>query len=578
MTLALHGVAVSRGVAIGRVHLLRRDALDIDEVTLEAQMIEAEVARFDAAIATARAQLADVRDRIPASTKSNIASFIDTHILMLEDPAIVEETRATIRERGCNAEWALKVGADAIIAVFDEMEDAYLKTRRDDVQHVVDRIQRVLRNHQPVEQALARRALTGTVIVADDLTPADTALLDTERVAAFATEYGGPTSHTAIIARSLNLPSVVGLHELVRYAKPGDEVVIDGDAGVLLLNPDPEIRNFYQAKKAKILRHRTVLRDLTDRPAITRDGIAVTLNANVELPGDFDAAERYRADGVGLYRTEFLYMNRSEGLPDEDEHFAAYAALIAKVKGKPVTIRTVDLGADKPLDAASTQHAVNPALGLRAVRLCLKEVDLFRPQVKAILRASALGPVKLMVPMLSSLAELERVFALIAEARAELAEAGEAFDPRMPIGGMVEVPAAAVCADAFAAKLDFLSIGTNDLIQYTMAIDRVDDQVSYLYDPLNLGVLRLVQTTIEAGNHAGIPVAMCGEMAGDPRYVQLLLAMGLREFSVHPNTLLEVKKLVRATSVAQLATRVNAAIRSRDPEEIRRVVERLDEA
>lgn len=578
MTLALHGVAVSPGVAIGRVHLVRRDALDIDEVTLAADLVEAEVARFDAAIATARAQLADVRDRIPASTKSNIASFIDTHILMLEDPAIVEETRATIRERRCNAEWALKVGADAIIAVFDEMEDAYLKTRRDDVQHVVDRIQRVLRNHQPVEQALARRALTGTIIVADDLTPADTALLDTARVAAFATEYGGPTSHTAIIARSLNLPSVVGLHELVRYAKPGDEVVIDGDAGVLLLDPDPEIRHFYQAKKAKILRHRTVLTDLTDRPAITRDGIAVTLNANVELPGDFDAAEGYRADGVGLYRTEFLYMNRSEGLPNEDEHFAAYAALIAKVKGKPVTIRTVDLGADKPLDAASTHHAVNPALGLRAVRLCLKEVDLFRPQVKAILRASALGPVKLMIPMLSSLAELERVFALIDEARAELAEAGEAFDPRMPIGGMVEVPAAAICADAFAARLDFLSIGTNDLIQYTMAIDRVDDQVSYLYDPLNLGVLRLVQTTIEAGIHAGIPVAMCGEMAGDPRYVQLLLAMGLREFSVHPNTLLEVKKLIRETSVAQIASRVKAAIRSRDPEEIRQVVERLDEA
>lgn len=575
MTLVLHGTAVSRGVAIGRVHVIRRDALDIDELTLTPERIEAEVARFDEAVATARTQLAGIRDQIPASTKSNIASFIDTHILMLEDPAIVDETRATIRERACNAEWALKLEAEAIISVFDEMEDPYLKTRRDDVQHVVDRIQRVLKNQQPVEAGLARRDLLGTVVVADDLTPADTVLLDPNRVTAFATEYGGPTSHTAIIARSLNLPSVVGLAELVRYVKSGDEVVIDGDVGVVLVNPDPDIRAFYEAKKAKIVRHLTVLKDLTDRPAVTRDGVPVTLNANVELPGDFDAANRFRADGVGLYRTEFLYMNRTEGLPDETEHFAAYAALIAKLKGRPVTIRTVDLGADKPLDASGSQHAVNPALGLRAVRLCLKEVDLFRPQVRAILRASALGPVKLMIPMLSSTHELERVFALIDEERQALETAGIAFDPRMPIGGMVEVPAAAVCADAFAARLDFLSIGTNDLIQYTMAIDRVDDQVSYLYDPLNLGVLRLVLMTIEAGMDAGIPVAMCGEMAGDPRYVQLLLGMGLREFSVHPNTLLEVKKLIRETSVDDVTARVHSAIRSSDPGEIRQLVEQF---
>lgn len=577
MTLALHGVAVSRGVAMGRVHLIRRDTLDITQYELDPGSLDAEVARFDAALAAARQQLDDIRAQVPEKTRANIVTFIDSHLLMLDDPAITQETRRVIRARACNAEWALKQQADAILAVFDEMEDEYLKTRRDDVQFVVERIQRVLKNQHPAEQDLARRELTGNVIVADDLSPADTVLLDTDKVAAFATEYGGPTSHTAIIARSLNLPGVVGLPELGRYVKAEDEVIIDGDVGVVLVNPDPDIKAFYRRKQARIVRYWTVLRDYIDKEPVSRDGVAVTLNANVELPTDYDAANRYRAHGVGLYRTEFLYMNRSDGLPTEAEHFAAYTALISKLRGRPVTIRTVDLGADKPLDPHMPQHATNPALGLRAIRLCLKESDLFRPQVRAILRASALGPVKLMIPMLSSIQELDRTYEIIDEVRAELRRANEPFDPGMPIGGMIEVPAAAICADAFAARLDFLSIGTNDLIQYTMAIDRVDDQVSYLYDPLNLGVLRLIQTTIDAGLDSGIPVAMCGEMAGDPAFVRLLLGMGLREFSVHPNTLLEVKKLVRETDVADVTRQVFAALRAPDPYCIRQLVEALNQ-
>lgn len=576
MTLVLHGVPVSRGVAMGRVHLVRRDAVDIDEYALKAHEVEAEVARFDAAVAAARQQLDEIRAEVPATARANIVAFIDSHLLMLDDPVLTSDTRNAIRTQRCNAEWALKLQAEAILAVFDEMQDAYLKTRRDDVQFVVDRIQRVLKNAQPAEQALERKTLTGSVIVADDLSPADTVLLDTERVAAFATEYGGPTSHTAIIARSLNLPGVVGLSELGRYVQSDDELIIDGETGVVLINPDPEIRAFYLRKQEQLLRYQTVLADLTNKASVSLDGVAVTLNANVELPSDYDSARRYQAHGVGLYRTEFLYMNRTDGVPTEEEHYAAYAALIAKLKGRPVTIRTVDLGADKPLNPGAPQHAVNPALGLRAIRLCLKSSELFRPQVRAILRASALGPVKLMIPMLSSIQELEQTFEIIDALRAELRAENEPFDPHMPVGGMVEVPAAAVCADAFAARLDFLSIGTNDLIQYTMAIDRVDDQVSYLYDPLNLGVLRLIQTTIDAGLAVGIPVAMCGEMAGDPTFVRLLLGMGLREFSVHPNTLLEVKKLVRETDVGDVTAAVREALSVPDPYRVRALVERLN--
>jgi len=553
MTFAVHGIGVSRGIAIGRVHVVERDQLDIPEYRIAPGRVQGEVKRFEEAVAVARSQLRAVRDRIPRETARDIAAFIDTHLLMLDDATLTQEPARLVRELNCNAEWALKLQRDALVSVFDEMDDAYLRTRRDDVDHVVHRIQRILLKHKPLQHEAADGALHDYVIIADDLTPADTVLMQHHGVAAFATEYGGPTSHTAILARSLGIPAIVGLHNARRYVRQEELVVVDGTRGVVIGDANDAVLAYYRARRRDETRRNEQLALLREAPAVTRDGCAVALLANVELPADFAAVRRVGASGVGLYRTEYLFMNRTS-VPDEQEQYAAYLEILRAMDGIPVTIRTVDVGADKQVDGGRRDGpvAANPALGLRAVRLCLREPALFRPQLRAILRASAHGPVRMMIPMLSSVQETRQVLAMIDAVRAELAAREVAFDPHMPVGGMIEVPAAALCADVFARHLDFLSIGTNDLIQYTIAIDRVNEEVNYLYDPLHPGVLRLVHMVIEAGRRAGVPVAMCGEMAGDPLYVRLLLALGLREFSVHPTALPEVKRIIRDTRMTDL--------------------------
>ena len=561
MAISLHGISASKGVAIGRLHIVERGAMEVPERSLTTHQVEAEVARFRAALRRARAELKAVKRRIPLETPSDIAAFIDTHLLMLEDSALTKAPIEHIRRRHCNAEWALKVQRDAIVAVFEAMNDAYLRTRKDDVDHVVNRVQRML---SLGEERLTEspRSLTGRVVFADDLAPADTVLMQHQGVGAFVTEYGGPNSHTAILARSLGIPAVVGVHDARRYLNDEELVIVDGREGVLLVAPEASIQRYYQRRQRQIKRIRAARTRLRKTPTVTQDGEAVVLQANVELPGDLQTAIREGAVGVGLYRTEFLFMNRDQP-PDELEQHAAYAAVINAAKGAPVTIRTLDLGADKQVDGSRPGAPIsqNPALGLRAVRLCLKEQSLFRPQLRAILRASALGPVRLMVPMLSTILELAQVKELLQQCRTELEDEGVPFDRSMPVGGMIEVPAAAVCADIFARHLDFMSIGTNDLIQYTIAIDRVDDEVNYLYDPLHPAVLRLIHTTIKAGRRAGIPVAMCGEMAGDARYTQLLLGMGLKEFSVHPNALLEVKQAIVQTHAVESRRFANRILR-----------------
>ncbi len=553
MTFAVHGIGVSRGIAIGRVHVVERDQLDIPEYRVAPGRVEGEVKRFEEAVAVARSQLRAVRDRIPRETARDIAAFIDTHLLMLDDATLTQEPARLIRELNCNAEWALKLQRDALVSVFDEMDDAYLRTRRDDVDHVVHRIQRILLKQKPLQHEAADGALHDYVIIADDLTPADTVLMQHHGVAAFATEYGGPTSHTAILARSLGIPAIVGLHNARRYVRQEELVVVDGTRGVVIGDANDAVLAYYRARRRDETRRNEQLALLREAPAVTRDGCAVALLANVELPADFAAVRRVGASGVGLYRTEYLFMNRTS-VPDEQEQYAAYLEILRAMDGIPVTIRTVDVGADKQVDGGRRDGpvAANPALGLRAVRLCLREPALFRPQLRAILRASAHGPVRMMIPMLSSVQETRQVLAMIDAVRAELTAREVAFDPHLPVGGMIEVPAAALCADVFARHLDFLSIGTNDLIQYTIAIDRVNEEVNYLYDPLHPGVLRLVHMVIEAGRRTGVPVAMCGEMAGDPLYVRLLLALGLREFSVHPTALPEVKRIIRDTRLADL--------------------------
>lgn len=574
----LQGMGVSRGIAIGKVHILERNQLEITEYSIDEDKIEREIHRFRNALALARQQLRAIRDHIPRSTAADIAAFIDTHLLMLEDSALTQEPIRLITEYRCNTEWALKLQHDALVAVFEEMDDAYLKTRKDDVSHVVNRIQRILLKQAPLRHEVPDNRLCGYIILADDLTPADTVLMQHHGIAAFATEYGGPTSHTAILARSLDIPSIVGLHHARRYVREDDLLILDGGKGVVWVSPDEATLTHYRGLQQEEKAYYAELIKLKGAPAITEDGQIIKLQANIELHKDFDAVRAVGAAAVGLYRTEFLYMNR-EHPPDEEEHFETYREVLQALGNIPITIRTLDLGADKQPDGAGRREgpvAANPALGLRAVRWCLKDQSLFLPQLRAILRVSACGPIRLLIPMLSNLQELDQILKVIDAIRVDLRSRSIDFDPLMPIGGMIEVPAAAICADIFAQHLDFLSIGTNDLIQYTIAIDRVNDEVSYLYDPLHPAVLRLIRRIIEAGEEANKPVAMCGEMAGDPRYVRLLLGLGLREFSVHPAVLLEIKRIVNSSRIDRLEPLALQALQSSSRGEIHALVEQID--
>lgn len=578
MTISLQGVSVSRGIAIGQVHIIQHDQLDVREYSISNSQLTRELSRFNDAIASARQQLRAIRDHIPTSTSVDIAAFIDTHLLMLEDNALTEEPKRIIKERLCNAEWALKLQRDALVNVFNEMEDAYLSTRKDDVDHVVNRILRILLNEKPLLHEVPDDHLKNKIIIADDLMPADTVLMQHYGIAAFATEFGGPTSHTAILARSLGIPAIIGLHNAQRFIKNNDLAIIDGASGTVLINPDKKIQTFYERKQKAVKRYYSSLSKLKNAPTKSADNVSVELMANIELPKDFETVRNVGAKGVGLYRTEFLYMNR-DAPPDEEEHLETYIAVLKALRGLPLTIRTLDLGADKQVDGAGKQTGPvksNPALGLRAVRLCLKEPELFKPQLRAILRASAFGPVRIMIPMLTNTQEMQQVLQTIEELKISLDTEGIDYDPDIEIGGMIEVPAAAICADIFAKNLDFLSIGTNDLIQYTMAIDRVNDEVNYLYDPLHPAVLRLIQTTIKAGRKANIPVAMCGEMAGEIEHTKLLLGLGLREFSVHPASLLEVKKIISETDINELENLTKKILNSTSGAEIKSLLQEVD--
>jgi phosphoenolpyruvate-protein phosphotransferase (PTS system enzyme I) len=568
-----HGIATARAIAIGPAFLLDRGPLTIAPRSVDPGEVVAEIERLEAALVAAQRALRAVRDQIPNATRVKVAEFIDSHLLMLEDEALVDPARTLIREQFFSAEWALEHHRMGLVKLFDEMEDPYLRSRRDDVDQVVQHVLSFLLGSRITDAGADDDAdLRGCVVIAHDISPADTVVLRHRGVAAIVTEYGGPMSHTAILARSLNIPAVMGVRNVTRYFRQGETVVVDGEAGEVLAGADASILEHYRQRMRVLEARRSGLQHLVGEPSVSADGIAVSLLANLELPEDTAAANANGAAGVGLYRTEFLYMNR-DNLPDEEEHLAAYLDIIRGLNGVPVTIRTLDLGVDKQADSSLTYcpPVCNPALGLRAIRLCLKEPDLFRPQLRAILRASALGPVRLMIPMLSSMKELGSVLTIIEQVRRELEGEGLAFDPHMPVGGMIEVPAAALTAKAFARRLDFLSIGTNDLIQYTLAIDRIDDSVSYLYDPLHPAILRLIRMTIEAGQDRGIPVSMCGEMAGNPRCVPLLLGLGLRELSMQPGSLLEVKAIVRSSNIARLAgatRKLFARMDDEDPEQL----------
>jgi phosphotransferase system enzyme I (PtsI) len=573
LSIYISGIGVSKGIAIGEAYVLVREQLDATQITLSSSEVKSEIKRFKVALTQASRQLHDIKKKIAKDTANDIVVFIDTHLLMLEDPAFNEGTVANIKEYSCNAEWALQMQGERLVQVFDEMEDPYLRTRKDDVLHVVKRIQICLAGK---EQSNDGRSYKGKIIIADDLTPADTIMMKHQKIAGFITEFGGPLSHTAILARNLGIPAIVGLHHARQLIHRDDMLVMDGITGVVINAPDKKSLKFYRAVKRNEIAKRNLLTSLSGKPAVTLDNKTITLHSNIDRPEDIRVVKKYDDTGVGLYRTEMLFIELNQW-PDQATHFKTYKRAVKALDGKPLTIRTMDLGADKEIQDTIDQGpmAHNPAMGLRAIRRCLKEPQSFMPQLLAILRASAFGPVRIMIPMLTNIEELDQVLALIEDAKQILKDKKIAFDKKIPVGAMIEVPAAALAADAFASQLDFLSIGTNDLIQYTLALDRIDDEVNYLYDPLHPAVLKLIRMIIDAGKKANIPVSMCGEMASDTQYTRLLLGMGLEYFSVQANALLEIKHIIVNSTLSNLQDEAQSIMQIYDSNEIKSRVQQL---
>ncbi len=574
MSVLINGVGASRGISIGTVHVLYRGMVEIEERRIPAGRVKAEITRFKAAQKKAVGHLRKIRKTIPANAPADIASFIDSHLLMLDDSLLGQAPIDIIKHECCNAEWALKLQQEQLVAVFDQMHDDYLRTRRNDIEHLIGLIQGFLmnRNYGEETHSIDRK---NQVIVADDLTPADTIVLQHQHVAGFITELGGTTSHTAILARNLGLPAVVAAHNARTLLHEGEEIILDGRTGAVVAGADDKLLKEYRRKQREEKRQRRELLLLKSKAALTKDRVRIKLMANVDVAEDVRGLKKSGAEGIGLYRTEFLYLGRDR-MTGEDEQFRVYRKVLRAMTGKPVTIRTLDLGAEKEFDPDYARPLVpNPALGLRAIRRSLKDPEIFLLQLRAILRASAYGRVRIMFPMLTNAHELGQTLQLLATAKRQLRERKRRYDKSIEVGGMIEVPAAALLSSELAKRLDFLSIGTNDLIQYTLAIDRIDDEVSYLYDPLHPGFLKLLTMVIEAGERANIPVSMCGEMAGDTGYTRLLLGLGLKEYSVHPSALLEVKQIIRASDVSALRKKCRAVLKHTDHKKISQLVASL---
>ncbi|MGE5466946.1 MAG: phosphoenolpyruvate--protein phosphotransferase [Ignavibacteria bacterium] len=575
MTFALHGLAVSSGIAIGRAHLVSHATLEVAHYQLRERDVPREVERFDQAVEAVKSELLALRkDSAAPGAPSELSAFIDIHAMILDDPQLTEVPKDLIRERRCNAEWALVQQMEALIAQFDEIDDAYLRERKHDVVQVVERVIKALMGKQ---RRLTRKgADEHLIVVAHDLSPADTIQFKNLKIGGFVTDLGGATSHTAIVARSLAIPAVVGLHHARPLVQEDDLLIVDGARGVLIVDPDERVLQEYRLRKTELEIERSKLKRLKSARAVTLDGVDVSLQANIELPQDMVQVKEVEAAGIGLFRTEYLFMNR-DTLPSEDEQFEAYRAVAKAMAGKPVTIRTLDIGADKDAQAlrGTERQAPNPALGLRAIRYCLAEPQIFLSQLRAILRASQYGHVRILVPMLAHVNEIEQTLMMIWLAKEQLRAEKVKFDESVEVGGMIEIPAAALALSPFLKRLHFLSIGTNDLIQYTLAIDRTDEAVAHLYDPLHPAVLKLLAQTIQTANRAETPVAVCGEMAGDPLMTKLLIGMGLRQFSMHPSQILEVKHHVVMADAEQLALKVARILRLEEPAKIREQVERL---
>jgi len=584
----LAGIGVARGIAIGPAHLLSPSELEVRQTTIERRDVLHEIARLTRAFAAVREELDDLKAGIAPGAPTEVRAFLDLHRLILDDALLAEAPRDLIRSRLMNAEWALTIQLEEVCRQFEAIDDEYLRERSTDVRQVVERVLNALAEGRPSRVALPKKLAAGErlVLVARDLAPADVLHLKHRadfELAGFVTELGGPTSHTAILARSLGLPAIVGADGARDLIEEDEVVVIDADADLIVISPsEDELHEFRRRSRAQA-EDRLQLRKLKGKLARTRDGIAIDLLANIELPEDARDALEAGADGIGLFRSEFLFMDRDE-LPSEDEQFEAYAKVARAMKGKPVVIRTLDIGADKVLTEAARESLgmgrgaprpeSNPALGLRAIRYCLAYPELFLTQLRAILRASEQGTVRILIPMLAHVHEIEQSAAFVARAKEGLKERKQKFDARIQLGGMIEVPAAALSLLEFVQRLKFLSIGTNDLIQYTLAVDRADDTVSHLYDPLHPAVLRLIAQTIRAGTRARVPVSVCGELAGELEMTELLLGMGLRQFSMHPSQILPVKERLFELSFKDSGRFAGRVLRMSDPMKIRGVLQR----
>ena len=578
MSFTLHGIGVSGGIAIGHAHLVSHATLEVSHYLVAPYQVTEESARFDAAVRKVRAEFTELHTEIPQGAPAEMSAFVNLHQMILDDATLSVEPRRIIETEQCNAEWALKVQADTLLAQFDAIEDSYLRERRNDVIQVVERVLRALSGAPGHVPPPARDSEQELILVAHDLSPADVVQFKRHQFASFITDAGGTTSHTAVVARSLNIPSIVALHRARDLIRENELVIVDGTHGVLIADPDERVLAEYQRRKREFESGRRKLLELRDTRAVTRDGVTVELHANIELPDDVEQVLANGATGIGLFRSEFLFLNRAD-LPDEDEQFEAYRKVVQAMNGLPVTIRTYDLGADKQTQTGDAPPAtLNPALGLRAIRLCLSEPQRFLIQLRALLRASQYGRINILIPMLASSSEIDQTLHLIARAKEELDDDGIAYDKSVRIGGMIEVPAAALALDVFLRKLDFISIGTNDLIQYTLAIDRADDSVAYLYDPLHPAILGLLSSIIKRANKAGVPVALCGEMAGDVSLTRLLLVLGLRHFSMHSAHVLDVKERILGADAGALRPWAAKMLRAGDPDRLRALLRKLNES
>jgi phosphotransferase system enzyme I (PtsI) len=571
MSFTLHGIGVTSGIAIGRAQLVSHATLEVAHYILPEHDIPHEVVRFENAVKAVQNEIQGLHQTMVDSAPAEFGAFLDLHWMILSDHTLSEIPKQLIASQRCNAEWALTQQMQTLLDQFDQIEDSYLRERKTDVIHVVERVMKVLLGH-PGHFVPANAEQT--ILVAHDLSPADVIQFKRQPFAAFITDVGGATSHTTILARSLNIPSVVALHHARELIRDNEVLIVDGTQDVIIVNPDEQILAEYKLRQRQLDLERLKLKRLKTTKTLTLDGTPIELQANIELPSDVEQAKENGASGVGLFRTEFLFLNR-DTLPSEDEQFEAYKRVVDVMGQLPVTIRTFDLGADKHLEGLN-RVTPNPALGLRAIRLCLTEPQLFLTQLRALLRASHYGNIRILIPMLSTLAEINQTLLIINHAKETLADQKIPFNDKIAIGGMIEIPAAALSLQVFIRKLNFLSIGTNDLIQYTLAIDRSDEMVSYLYDPFHPAILYLISNTIRMATKAKVPISICGEVAGEVAFTRLLLGFGLRQFSMHPAQLLAIKQQVLKASIPEIEGLTHKLARLDEPEKLREIIHKIN--